>query len=311
MRLHRRMVILGCLLTTLPALLISAGAVLGSTAGDAAQFLRDGIGAHGRALGSAYTAIAQDCTALLWNPALGVQTPSTIMGGAIEERLGGLLRFSILGGWHAEERWNAGLLIISSDFYNVWHLGAGFRSNAASVGVGLKRYQLGIPGDSGTGWGVDLGALATFDLGGSALSVAAVSKDIGWTPIRWHLQRDSAVDHAAWVNRLGAALSFPLFLGGEVTISLDNELTFRRPPEENELQYFVQAGEFSVSLGASFRWAGMDVRIGVQRYPPFAETKRIRPTVGLGVTVGSVTIDLAVIPSMLGNTYLGGFQIEL
>jgi len=137
-----------------------------------------------------------------------------------------------------------------------------------------------------------------------------VSRDIGWTPIRWGALGDDVVDRTAWVHRVGVAVTIPLF-GGEWVIELDGEVSTRRPPEAGETDYFGQTGEANVSLGTVFRWQGISVRAGVQRFDVLEPNARFKPTVGLGIALGGFAVDLALVPSPFGSTYLGGFQVEL
>ncbi len=283
---------------------------LAEGAGDAAHFLRDGLGARGRAMGSADICDATGFTAPFWNPAPSLQTPSTVVGGGLEQRNEGLFTFSMLGAWHAAASWGAGAVVMTSDLYDVYLVSSGIRVGSASAGVGLKSYRFGVPGDSGSGLGLDLGGRYAIGLGGSTLTLAAVSRDIGWTAIRWGSLETIAVDRVAWVNRIAAALTVPLELG-EWTVEVDGEVATRRPPADLETDYWEQVGEMNLSLGMHFRWAGIHVRAGVQRFDLLTPAARFRPTVGLGIVIGSMAVDLALIPSPLGITYLGGFQVRL
>jgi len=280
------------------------------TAGDAAHFLRDGLGARARGLGSAYTALADDYLASFWNPAPTTQSPSTIIGGGVEQRNSGLFAFSTLGGWHATAVWAAGAVVVTSDLYGVYHVSGGLRFGPVAVGLALKSYQFGVPGDSGSGLGLDVGVRYAIDWGGLTLTLAAVSRDIGWTSIRWGSLETVAVDRTAWVNCLGIAVAVPLSRG-EWTIELDGEFSLRRPPEVGDADDWRQAAEGSLSLGTAFQWAGISIRAGVQRFDVLSPDARFRPTVGLGIALGGLAVDLALIPSPLGATYLGGFQAEL
>ena len=311
MRLNRSKV--ACLLVTILWVVIQAAwaeAAGELTAGDAAHFLRDGIGARGRALGSAYVGLADDFTASFWNPAPTIQSPSTVAGGGLEQRYSGLFTFSILGGWHATEAWAAGVVVVTSDLYDVYHVSGGLRLGPVAVGLAVKSYQFGVLGDRGSGLGFDLGARYAIELDRLTLTLAAVSRDIGWTPIRWGLLETSAVDRAAWVSRLGVALAMP-FSRGEWTIELDGEFALRRPPEAGDASDWEQVAEGNLSLGTAFRWAGISIRAGVQRFDVLSPDARFRPTAGLGIAVGGLAIDLALVPSPLGSTYLGGFQVDL
>ena len=294
----------------LTALSFSAFAADTPGAGDAAHFLRDGLGASGRAVGSAYVALASDYTAMFWNPAPVVQSPSTLVGGGLEQRNAGVFNFNVLGGHHVAEGWSAGLVVVSSDLYDVYHAAGGLRFGTASVGLAVRSYQFGVPGDRGTGLALDIGARYVFELGRSTVSLAAVSRDVGWTSIRWGEADLLAVDRASWVNRLAVAVALPLEQG-EWTLEFDGELSTRRPPEEGDEEYWEQVGEINISIGTVFQWQGLRVRAGVQRYALSESNPRFRSTVGVGIALGNLSVDLALIPSSLGATYLGGFQVEL
>ena len=112
------------------------------------------------------------------------------------------------------------------------------------------------------------------------------------------------------MNRVGVALAIPLSRG-EWTIELDGEFSLRRPPEAGGADYWEQAAEANLSLGMAFQWYGLHVRAGLQRFSILDPNARFRPTVGLGIVVGGLAIDLALVPSPLGSTYLGGFQVDL
>jgi len=92
---------------------------------------------------------------------------------------------------------------------------------------------------------------------------------------------------------------------------LDGKFSTRRPPAGGESDYWENAGEVNLSVGTAFRWFGLTVRAGVQRFDVLNPGARFRPTVGLGIAVGSLTIDLALVPSPLGSSYLAGFQVAL
>jgi len=301
---------LSMLLWLLALFALPASGSAESAAGDAAHFLRDGLGARGRGMGSAQVALADDFTAPFWNPAPTVQSPGTVVGGGLEQRNAGLFTFNTIGGWHAIDNWFAGAVVVTSDLYDVYHVAGGLRLDRLAVGIAVKSYQFGIPGDNGSGLGFDVGARYTIGLSGLRLTMAVVSRDVGWTSIRWNSLETLVVDRVAWVNRLGIALSAPISRG-DWTVELDAEFSTRRPPADGESKYWEEAGEVNLSLGTAFQWAGISVRAGIQRYDVLDPGARFRPTVGLGIVVGPLSIDLALIPSTLGSTYLGGFQASL
>ena len=301
---HR--VVLACMFLTFSI----ASSAIAAEAGDAAHFLRDGLGARGRGVGSAYIAHGDDFTAPFWNPAPALQSPSTVVGGGLEQRNSGLFTFSLIGGRCDAAGWSAGAVVLTSDVYNVYHLSGGLRFGAASAGLSVRAYRFGVPGDRGSGLGLDLGVRYTVQLGGPKLILAVVSRDIGWTSIRWNALETLVVDRVAWVSRIAAAMTIPLE-AGEWALELDGEISTRRPPEDGESDYWEREGELNISLGTVLRWAGIYVRAGVQRFDLLESRERLRPTVGLGIAVGTLSIDLALVPSPLGTTYLGGFQAEL
>ena len=309
MRVRRSIWIVLAVVMLLGAIVTSAG-FAGGNAGDAAHFLRDGLGARGRAIGSAQIALADGFAAPYWNPAPCVQSTSTVVGSGLEQRHGGLFTFGVLGGWHATESWAAGAVVLTSELYDVYHVSGGFRLGDAAAGLGVRSYQFGVPGDRGSGLGLDIGARYVIELSTSCVTIAAVSRDIGWTSIRWGALEIEAVDRVAWVSRIGVAMSVPL-TQGEWTIEIDGELATRRPPEDMEADFWSAAGDLNVSIGTALQWIGIRISAGIQRYDLRRPNARPRPTIGLGIRVGDLSIDLALVPSSLGSTYLGGFEIEL
>ncbi len=281
-----------------------------SGAGDAAHFLRNGLGARERGLGGAATALSDGVLAPFWNPAPPVQSGSFILGGELESRNSGLFQFSCLGGRLDRETWGLGATLLTSDFYNMYLLTAGLRVGAGSLGVGVKLYRFGIPGDSGTGIGLDAGIRWVFDGSPLTVELAAISRDIGWTRVTWWTMGESTTDCAAWVNRGSVAMRFP-FLAGLASITADVEYALNRPENPDEQDYLAKSEDVNLSIGAELEWPSISLRAGLQRVDIGAEETRLQPTVGVGVSLDAVTINLAVIPSFLGATYMGGFEVAL
>jgi len=277
-------------------------------AGDAVHFLRDGLGASGRGVGGAYIALADDFAASFWNPAPSIQSPSAVLGGGLERRNNGLFTFSILGGHLDREMWSAGAVVVTSDVYHIYLLSGGIRSGSLSAGVSIRSYQFGVFGDRGSGLGLDIGVRCAVDLIGAGVVLSAVSRDIGWTEIRWGRTETLAVDRAAWVNRMAVAMEVPL-KRGMWSVEVDGELATRRPPNVGETGYWENVGEANISVGLALEWTGVRICAGVQRYAVSGIDARFRPTIGLGIAIGSISLDIALIPSPLGSTYLGGFEV--
>ena len=295
-------------------LLMGMACVLGAyaqeiSAGDAAHFLRDGIGARARGMGGAYTALADDMTASFWNPAPALQTASRTAGGAHEERSGGLFGFDYLGATIVAEGWGAGGIVLTSEMYDMYLLSGGYLGESLSIGLGAKAYVFGIPGQRGTGIGFDAGARCIAEWDGISILLGLVSRDIGWTSIRWTSLDVESVDRAAWVTRVGAAFISDLSVGQGI-LALDGELAMLRPRRPGEAGYWARAIDANLSLGVELRWEMLRVRGGLQRIDLLSSGGRPRATLGLGVFFASFSVDLAMVPSQLGTTYLGGFQVE-
>ena len=301
-------------LVFLLALLVSSlacGAVVDeNSAGDAAHFLRNGLGARERSMGGACTALSDGMAAAFWNPAPSIQSDSMIVGGELENRNLGLFQFSYLGGGLSIGHWGFGTVVLTSDIYDMYLLSGGYRIGQLAFGAGVKNYQFGIPGDRGTGIGFDSGIRWTIDLGQAELALAAVSRDIGWTRIKWTTLGDTTIDRVAWVNRVAAAVTLPV-LTGQCSLEADLEFATKRPPRPGEEDYRERTAETNLSLGVELSWSGIAIRAGVQRYDLLTNESRLHPTFGIGISLDAITIDLAIVPSFLGSTYLGGFQVSL
>ena len=290
--------------------LICAALVDESNAGDAAHFLRDGLGARQRGMGGACTALPNGMAAAFWNPAPVIQSGSLVVGGELENRNLGLFQFSYLGGGLSVDKWGFGTVVLTSDIYNMVLLSGGYRLGQLAFGLGVKNYRFGIPGDRGTGIGFDSGMRWTIDLGQAKLAFAAVSRDMGWTKIQWQDLRDTTIDRVAWVNRGSAAVTIPV-LTGQCSFEADLEVSTKRPKRTGEADYWDKSGEVNLSLGTEFRWSSLFIRAGLQRYDLLADERRLHPTFGIGIALNAITIDLAMVPSFLGSTYLAGFQVSL
>lgn len=281
-----------------------------SGAGDAAHFLRNGLGARQRGMGGACTALSNGMASAFWNPAPDIQSDSIVLGGELENRNLGLFQFSYLGGSLGMGNFGFGMVVLTSDIYDMYLLSGGYRMGQAAFGLGVKNYQFGIPGDRGVGTGFDSGIRWIIDLGQAELALAAISRDIGWTKIRWTNMGETTIDHATWVNRVAAAVTLPV-LTGLCSLEADLEFSTKRPPRSGEEDYREKVAETNLSLGVELSWSGITVRAGIQRYDLLADESRLHPTFGLGIALDAITIDLAIVPSFLGSTYLGGFQVSL
>lgn len=274
-------------------------------AGDAAHFLRAGLGPRARAVGGAFTALGTDLSALFWNPSFLVDAKGARLGGAHESRFAGLLTVNHAAAALTTESLGAGLLWVSSDFYAVYQLaGAVQLGDAVKIGAAGKVYSFGEGTQRGTGVGVDIGAAYCWASDDLALSFGLSSRDIGWSRIRWDAPGIPAVDHVSWVTRFGTAVQFePEF--GVWTVSCDVEVALRRPPEPDEEEYLSRVLQHSVSLGVEV-WVGMlAARAGIAHFlseEGFGD--RAQPSIGIGVVWGGISLDAAYVHTTPGYTYL-------
>jgi hypothetical protein len=231
-----------------------------------------------------------------------------VVGGAYEERSGGLFTLNYLGGAVTAKEWGISALTVQSEMYDVYLLAGGLVSGSFSLGIGANAYVSGIPDQRGVGVGLDVGCRYAAQVERSELIVAVASKDVGWTNIVWRVLDVEKTDFAAWVTRAAFAVSSPL---GEarLTVEADAELAFDRPPVEGEVDYWDKAVEVSVCAGIEGAWRSLRGRLGLQSLTlPLAEA-RVRGTFGIGLTYANLSIDVTLIPSALGSTYLGEFNV--
>lgn len=187
-------------------------------------------------------------------------------GGSLERRNLDLFAFSTLGGQHVGDRWGAGLTLVVSELYDVYIASGGLRAGSPlSIGAAAKSYQFGVLGDRGSGLGLDLGARSRLGVEGATVSIGIVTRDVGWTSIRWGALETLAVDRVAWGSRAAVAVATNL-AGAEWVVEADAELASRRPPSNDETDYWENVGEANVSLRMAFRWFGIAVRAGIQRF---------------------------------------------
>jgi hypothetical protein len=260
-------------------------------------------------MGGAWTALASGSTSAFWNPAPAIQTPSVMVGGAYEERSGGLFALNYLGGTVTAKEWGISALTVQSEMYDVYLLAGGLVWGRFSLGIGANAYVFGVPDQRGVGLGLDVGCRYGAQIERSELIVAFASKDVGWTNIVWRALDVEETDFAAWVTRAAFAVSSPL---GEarLTVEADAELAFQRPPLEGEVDYWDKAVEASVCAGIEGAWRSLRGRLGLQSLTlPLAEA-RVRATFGIGLTYANLSIDVTLIPSALGSTYLGEFNVS-
>lgn len=288
--------------------LLSTGGPLGRCqdpgAGDAAHFLRDGLGGRARGMGGAFVAVVSDVTSTFWNPAGLAQTPSLRVGGSHESRYGGLVSLQYGAVSLAREGLGCGVLWVGSDMYSIYHAGVAGRLGPVSLGGTVKVYSFSARLQTGQGIGFDMGASFRFPLESGALSVSLVTRDIGWSAIRWRGAGAPAVDHAAWVTRVGVALEVPGSFGS-LMCAADCEVRLRRPPRPDEENYLAKALQLSVHSGLELWVHDLAVRGGVATMTAEGGGEvQFEVCLGAGVRWGLFSLDGALVFSSIGSTFL-------
>ena len=285
-------------------ILVGAGFAIEPGAGDAAHFLRDGVGARARGMGGAFTAIADDINAPYWNPAGLIQSPSLRVGGTYESRYGGLSEFYYVAGTLISSRLGGGFLWSHSDMYSVYTLSGGVGWNAVALGISGKLYAFTVPGQRASGLGIGVGCLYRATVSELNLTVGATSNDIGWSVIRWEGEDFSSRDHVAWVNRFGMAVAGEM-PGVRWRLGTEWEVALRRPPLSAEEDYFATAVQTNLRLGGEVDLRWFTLRAGFADISlENGEGLSLRPCFGAGVQLEGIVIDVAWVPSQLGGTYL-------
>ncbi len=216
----------------------------GEKGGYAGSFLEWGAGARAIALGKTFTAISEDGTALLWNPA-GLAQLSTgeltamhaiifedravnYVGGALPVgRLGfsaGWLRFSVRD---IQERDHSGQLLGKfDDAENAFIVGAAANLLSTSIlnlrfGLNFRYFYHSLYEYHATGTGLDMGVLSSFHMTGliKRIGVGIVAQNIGGS-LKWNTESRRKED-LPQVFRFGSTLAIkmlPLHIAVDIEV---------------------------------------------------------------------------------------------
>lgn len=258
----------------------------GGEAGGAAPVLRFGVGARAFAMGGAYTAVADDATAVYWNPAglammdaptlsamhseLFVGTTYDYLGYALPLKSGGFgLNYLNLS--------TPGIITSSGEesaSNSVVYCGYGVNMNGWRFGLTGKFVQETLPTAQGSGWGLDVGFLKAFD----DFQVGFTARDVVGSGIVWStgLTENPPIDY-----RLG--------------------LSYRREKILLSMEYEVS--DFA-SKHFGFEYSLNDyVKLRAGLYNEDL-------TAGVGLTKGNWAFDYAYCAGDLGNTHRLSFNVK-
>jgi len=197
--------------------------------GSAGSFLQWGVGARAIALGKAFTAIANDGSAIYWNPAglaqLSTREFSAMHALIFEDRAQNFIQFtypispfSISAGWmrfgvnDIQERSTSGEFLGKfDDSENLFLLGSGYQvlskpTFKLDVGLTAKYFYHSLQNYHASGYGIDLGVLSYFHLTGlvERIGIGATVQNLG-AKLKWNTESNHE-DNIPVAFRLGAAV---------------------------------------------------------------------------------------------------------
>lgn len=286
---------------------VGFGAEVG--AGDAAHFLRSGVGARAMGMGGAFVSVADDVNTAYWNSAGLIQTASVRVGGTYESRYSGLGKFQCAAGSLFSPTLGVGFIWAHLDMYSMYSVSAAIGLGKFALGFTGKLYNFSVPGHRASGIGIGTGSLYRFSFNGVDITFAATSDDIGWSRIRW--EGYTSTDCAAWVTRLGAGIRIQTQFGSW-RAAADWEIALRRPPRQGESDYFSTALKNGLNLGTEVWLGKIALRTGLTDISITEGELSARPTLGLGIRVQGIAFDMAWVPShQLGSTYILSTEVQL
>jgi len=225
-------------------------------------------GARGLAMGGAFTALANDGTAALWNPAGLALVGEEIWLGGATSNLFGMVGYQYIAGGYTFGDYAVGLSwanVTAGAHYvaNMYMGTVGLRlGDFGVIGANLKYYSETIAERTATGFGFDLGFLMPLT---PEIAIGIVAKDVGGTTVGD--QRVPSMYGAGMGLRLldGALLLAadvsldagfePLNLGAGIEFVLIENLAVRAGITVPE---FVFA-DYYFSVGAGFAIAGLTI----------------------------------------------------
>jgi len=257
-------------LLVLVFLLFTSGSFAGEEGGGyAGSFLDWGVGAKAIAMGKAFSAIADDGTALYWNPAGLEQMESRefsamhalIFADRTEDYLAFAYpasKFTISAGWlhfgvsDIQERDEFGELVGHfGDAENTFMLGSGtsvFSSLGFKLNLGttVKYFYQSMYDYQATGWGVDFGSLFCLYRKGFVknIRVAAVVQNLG-AKLKWNTESNHE-DKVPATVRLSSAINL-----NSIPVNFALDLGKQR---DRDLR---------IHLGAEYWWRVLALRAGL------------------------------------------------
>ena len=291
---------------SLTLLLVLSAVALADGAGAFSAF-KSGVGARALAMGGAFVAVANDATAVLWNPAGLSQVVDTRIAGmttdlydlGISHQYAGAVttfaNFGIglsweraaVGGQEIGEDGTPGVAFTWNESLILGTLAVNMM-DIALAGMNLKYYvaESGL-GNSASGIGFDLGALVNL---GDTFVLGVNAADVGGTKVSWDSETSDIV---SGLYTAGIAMKLA---EGQLVLAADMD--------------FTGAGLGDAHLGIEFKLVdALTLRAGFVLTDAFRD---YHYSVGVGIHVAYLYVDAAyILEGMLGNTFVLSAEFSL
>ena len=267
---------------------------------------KSGVGARALAMGGAFVAIADDTTAVCWNPAGLAQLNDTRIGGMSTDLFGtgnthqfvgvttnfsgfglglGWDRYAFSGQQNDASGTPTGALDANASAFSFAF--ASSVMDMAEVGVNVKYYMGSILDNQASGFGFDLGLLV--DLG-DMFTLGVSATDLGGSSITWTSGTTNSVDA---LYKAGLAMKL---VDGNLILASDVD--------------FSGAGLGDVHVGLEFKVIDeLALRGGVVLTDDF---QNYSFTVGAGINVAGLYVDAAyLLNEQAGNTLVLSAEFSL
>jgi hypothetical protein len=267
MIMKNKLLILMCLILAFTAPVANSWELNNETevgeAGEAAPYLKTGVGPRALAMGSAFIAVADDNSGAYWNPA-GIPFTKQNQVGLVYSKMSLDRSYNYAG--VILPAWKLGVSAIMSGVkdiagYDIYDYPTGNfnESNTVlllsyapkladdiSLGMNLKILQTKIKDTSGTGYGLDLGSMFIIT---EKLKAAMVLQDI-YTSISW---KGDYSERAATVAKVGT--SYDVFAPGAKSFNVKLSVDAEKYATRKRIRYNFGT-EFSLPYNLALR-AGM------------------------------------------------------
>ena len=286
------------------ALLMVVSAV--ALADGAFSAFKSGVGARALAMGGAFVAVADDTTAVYWNPAGLAQLNDTRIGGMSTDLFGtgnthqfvgvtttiagfglglGWDRYAFSGQQNDASGTPTGALNANASAFSLTL--ATSVMDMAKVGVNVKYYMGSILDNQASGFGLDLGLLINL---GDMFTIGVDATDLGGSAITWTSGATNSVDA---LYKAGLAMKLA---GGSLILASDVD--------------FTDAGLGDVHAGIEFKVINeLALRGGVVLTDNF---QHYYFTVGAGISVAGLYVDAAyLLNEQAGNTLVLSAEFSL